>query len=98
MAREFHSQGKVTVKTRSILFAYCPGLHVIATARNTDQIKDLEDLGMSTLALDVTSPESLAAAKTAVEGMTGGKLHILVNNAYFSLFPPLSNLPTNYKD
>jgi NAD(P)-dependent dehydrogenase (short-subunit alcohol dehydrogenase family) len=36
---------------------------------------------MSTLALDVTSSESIASAKTSVEALTGGKLHILVNNA-----------------
>lgn len=65
------------------------GLHVIATARNTEQIKDLESLGMSTLALDVTDSESIASAKTEVEALTGGKLDILVNNAYvYPATPP----------
>jgi len=39
-------------------------------------------MGMSTLALDVTNSESIVSAKTEVEQLTGGKLDILVNNAY----------------
>ncbi|TVY50928.1 NADPH-dependent 1-acyldihydroxyacetone phosphate reductase, partial [Lachnellula cervina] len=69
LAREFHSKG----------------LHVIATARNTDQITDLSDMGMSTLALDVTDSASIAAARVEVEALTCGTLDILVNNAY--LYP-----------
>ncbi len=40
---------------------------------------------MSTLSLDVTSPESIAQAKKDVEELTGGSLDILVNNAYVSM-------------
>jgi 1-acylglycerone phosphate reductase len=57
------------------------GLHVIATARNQGTIADLEAMGMSTLSLDVTSSESIAAAKKEVEVLGKGKLDILVNNA-----------------
>jgi 1-acylglycerone phosphate reductase len=57
------------------------GLHVIATARNKDVLKDLEGMGMSTLSLDVTSPEDIENARREVEQLTGGKLDILVNNA-----------------
>jgi 1-acylglycerone phosphate reductase len=57
------------------------GLHVIATARNKDVLKDLEGMGMSTLSLDVTSPEDIENARKEVEQLTGGKLDILVNNA-----------------
>ncbi len=39
-------------------------------------------MGISTLSLEVTSSESIAQAKTLVEKATGGKLDILVNNAY----------------
>jgi len=39
-------------------------------------------MGMSTLALDVTSAESIAKCKDEVDELTGGKLDILVNNAY----------------
>lgn len=63
------------------------GLYVIATARTKDAIIDLEEMGMSTLSLEVTSKESIADARMAVEKLTGGKLDILVNNAYE---PPMS--------
>jgi 1-acylglycerone phosphate reductase len=39
-------------------------------------------MGMSTLSLEVTSAESIAAAKIEVDALTGGYLDILVNNAY----------------
>ena len=64
------------------LIAAPPGFHVIATARSRDAIKDLEAMGMSTLSLEVTSAESIAAAKIEVDALTGGYLDILVNNAY----------------
>jgi len=65
LSREFHSRG----------------LHVIATARNKSTITDLENMGMTTLSLEVTSSESIATARKEVEALTGGKLDILVNNA-----------------
>jgi NAD(P)-dependent dehydrogenase (short-subunit alcohol dehydrogenase family) len=40
---------------------------------------------MTTLQLDVTSDESIAAAVKAVEELTQGKLDVLVNNAYIYL-------------
>jgi 1-acylglycerone phosphate reductase len=46
-------------------------------------------MGMSTLGLDVTSSESIAAAKKEVDALTRGKLDILVNNAYDSSSIPL---------
>lgn len=57
------------------------GLHVIATARNPDVLEDMAAQGMSTLPLDVTSQESIAACKAEVEKITNGRLDILVNNA-----------------
>jgi 1-acylglycerone phosphate reductase len=57
------------------------GYHVLATARKTDSIADLATLGVTTLALDVDSPASIAALKAEVEKITGGKLDYLVNNA-----------------
>lgn len=45
-------------------------------------IAHLEQLGMTTLALDVTSAESITTAKDEVSKLTGGKLDILVNNAF----------------
>jgi len=65
LAREFHAKG----------------LRVFATARKTDSIKDLADLGIETLSLEVTDPESIKALKEEVASRTSGKLDYLVNNA-----------------
>jgi 1-acylglycerone phosphate reductase len=55
---------------------------VIATARNTDVLKDLEAKGMTVAALDITKEESIVALKATVEQIvTDGKLDVLVNNA-----------------
>lgn len=43
-------------------------------------------MGISTLSLDVTNSEDIAAAKTEVERLTGGALDILINNAYAPSF------------
>ncbi|KAK2592011.1 NADPH-dependent 1-acyl dihydroxyacetone phosphate reductase [Conoideocrella luteorostrata] len=65
LALEFHKQG----------------CHVIATARQREALKALEELGMSAVQLEVTNAESIAACKAEVASITGGKLDILVNNA-----------------
>lgn len=57
------------------------GCHVIATARNVEIIKDLGLMGLSILALDVTSKQSIDECKSRVEQLTEGFLDILVNNA-----------------
>lgn len=65
LALEFHSHG----------------LHVIATARNKESIADFDKLGLSTLELDVTNPQSISTALSLVRDITNGHLDILVNNA-----------------
>jgi len=60
---------------------YDTGLRVIASARSRDTLTDLEEIGISTVSLEVTSAESREAARQEVEKLTGGKLDILVNNA-----------------
>lgn len=65
LAQEFHSKG----------------LRVFATARKTETISDLAAKGIETLALEVTSPESIQKLKDEVATRTGGKLDFLVNNA-----------------
>jgi 1-acylglycerone phosphate reductase len=57
------------------------GFYVIATARNTASLKDLTDLGVSAVSLEVTSEESIEACKKEVASICNGKLDILVNNA-----------------
>jgi 1-acylglycerone phosphate reductase len=57
------------------------GIRVIATARRKETIRDLSALGMTTLAVDVDIPESIAQLKIDVLRITDGKLDYLVNNA-----------------
>ncbi|KAI1179815.1 NAD(P)-binding protein [Nemania sp. FL0916] len=57
------------------------GLHVIATARRPEVLAELADLGISTVALDVTDAESIKKCHAEVAEINGGKLDILVNNA-----------------
>lgn len=73
LALEFHSRG----------------LHVFATAREPSKIQHLADLGIRTLALEVTSASSIAAAADLVSAETGGKLDFLVNNAGMGYSMPL---------
>ncbi|KAK4634751.1 Short-chain dehydrogenase RED1 [Fulvia fulva] len=54
---------------------------VFATARKAASISDLEQQGIETLSLEVTSSESVKALKDEVTSRTGGTLDILVNNA-----------------
>ena len=67
-------------------------MHVIATARNTSVLSEMADMGMSTVALDVTKADSIKACHASVAEITGGKLDILVNNAYAPP-PPSSRQP-----
>lgn len=57
------------------------GFRVFATARKLSSVKDLADLGIETLQLDVTSDESVQSARDKVKELNGGTLDILVNNA-----------------
>jgi 1-acylglycerone phosphate reductase len=57
------------------------GLRVLATARRKETISDLSARGITTLAVDVDIPESIAQLKNDVLRITDGKLDYLVNNA-----------------
>lgn len=57
------------------------GLRVFATARNTESISDLSDLGIEVVSLEVQKVESIIEAKNFVQQRTGGGLDYLVNNA-----------------
>lgn len=65
MARQFHSRG----------------YHVIATARSTSKIKDLAQLGMTTISLEVTSEDSIQACLAEVQKLCPDGLDFLINNA-----------------
>lgn len=68
------------------------GLRVFATARNLETLKDLDAMGLETLALDVNSSKDIEAAVKSVDDLTGG-LDILVNNAGFIAMGPLAEIP-----
>lgn len=57
------------------------GARVFATARRLEAMSSLSSAGIETLAMDVTSLESLKTAKEEVEKRSGGTLDVLVNNA-----------------
>ena len=65
---------------------------VYATARNPETLKDLADLGIFTLKLDVNNPEDILAAAALLEKDRGG-IDILINNAGFIAMGPLVEIP-----
>lgn len=44
-------------------------------------MEQLASLGATTMSLDVVDVDNIRKVRNAVAAMTGGKLHILVNNA-----------------
>lgn len=60
------------------------GFRVFATARSLKSITNLEEKGVETLTLDVTSRESITALKAEISNRTGGNLDMLFNNAGIS--------------
>jgi NAD(P)-dependent dehydrogenase (short-subunit alcohol dehydrogenase family) len=68
------------------------GWRVYATARKTEAIADLAERGCETLALDVTSEESMKGAVAAVEEAEGA-VGVLVNNAGYSQSGAIETVP-----
>lgn len=68
------------------------GWDTYATARRIEAVKDLEDVGCRTLALDVCDEESMVAAVKAVEAECGA-VGVLVNNAGFSVTGAIEEVP-----
>jgi NAD(P)-dependent dehydrogenase (short-subunit alcohol dehydrogenase family) len=68
------------------------GWTVYATARRLESVRDLEDAGCRTLALDVTDEASMTAAVRAVEEAEGA-VGVLVNNAGYSQSGAIETVP-----
>ncbi|MBC7917461.1 MAG: SDR family NAD(P)-dependent oxidoreductase [Rhodoferax sp.] len=75
LAQEFHARGH----------------KVIATARKLDSIAPHAAAGMTTLALDVNDPTSIAQAVASVQA-SHGHIDILVNNAGYGQFGAMMDL------
>lgn len=61
------------------------GLYVFATARRAEVLEDLKAIGIEAVVLDVTNPHQIQAARKHVEQRSGGRLDMLVNNAFVLL-------------
>jgi NAD(P)-dependent dehydrogenase (short-subunit alcohol dehydrogenase family) len=59
------------------------GYRVFATARKTDDIAMLQQLGLEALQLDLADSDSIAAAVDEVLSRTGGTLYALFNNGAY---------------
>ena len=58
------------------------GFHVVCAARRTDRVEALAaEIGGTAVTCDVTDAGSVAALAETVEGIAGGTLDVLVNNA-----------------
>lgn len=69
------------------------GHRVIATGRNPKALAELRASGVDAIALDVTSAESIGAAKAEIDRLTDGYgVDVLVNNAGYGLFGPVEIL------
>jgi NAD(P)-dependent dehydrogenase (short-subunit alcohol dehydrogenase family) len=71
------------------------GLPVYATARRTDAIADLAELGCTLLPLDVCDDASMRAAVDRIEA-DHGAVHALVNNAGYGEYGPVEEVPIEH--
>jgi 1-acylglycerone phosphate reductase len=73
------------------------GYHVFATARSPSKVPETlhASPNVTVLALDVTSPASIATAFETIRARTGGKLDVLINNAGFGLTMPALDTSMN---
>jgi NAD(P)-dependent dehydrogenase (short-subunit alcohol dehydrogenase family) len=61
------------------------GHTVYVAARRLEKMRDLEELGATALAMDITDDDQVVAAVKRIESETGG-VDVLVNNAGFGMY------------
>jgi 1-acylglycerone phosphate reductase len=71
LAKEFHSRG----------------LRVFAAARTLESMATLAGSGIETFEIDIASSESISMLKDRLTTLVGGRLDILVINAYVPYLP-----------
>ncbi|MDQ3036923.1 MAG: SDR family oxidoreductase [Myxococcota bacterium] len=85
--------GTAGIGKHTALHLHARGHRVIATGRNPKALAELRAEGLDTIALDVTSTESIRAAKIEIDRITSGHgIDVLVNNAGYGLFGPVELL------
>ena len=70
------------------------GYHVFATARDENDVKFLQNQGVTALSLDLTSSESIHEAVNLILDETGGTLDYLFNNGAYGQPGALEDLST----
>ncbi|KAF4458929.1 short-chain dehydrogenase reductase [Fusarium albosuccineum] len=65
------------------------GFRVFATARSPAKVQHLKEMGLHIVLLEVTDSESIGKAAEEVNGLTGGRLDILINNSGVGYMAPL---------
>ncbi|AVR03188.1 SDR family oxidoreductase [Pluralibacter gergoviae] len=68
------------------------GFRVLAACRRPDDVARMATLGLTGIALDVDSPESVERAAREVIALTDNRLYGIFNNAGFGLYGPLTTL------
>ncbi len=77
------------------LYLHNKGYKVFATARDEKNIKNLQDLGLTTFYLDVTKPKTITNTLNNILQLTNGTLDIVFNNAGFGQPGAIEDLKTN---
>ncbi len=80
---------------QTALFLKNKGFLVFATARKNEDVKILQDLGLTSFFLDVTKKETISNTLKNILEITDGTIDIVFNNAGFGQPGAIEDLPTS---